>query len=185
MEYFGVAGCLSGMNEVFPVNTLLERELQSLWRFSLRLTGGEESAGSLVAATSQRVNEQRNRFTCHQTFRSSVFRMLYRIWCDQKRSSAFKLRLADRSDQVVGLNCCDGYGRYLCESVNRLPEAQRLIILLVCIEEFSYHEVADILDLPVKTVMSRLLRARLCLGKLQLNENMSACSAAIDVRYAQ
>jgi len=45
-------------------------------------------------------------------------------------------------------------------SIARLPEGQRQVITLVNLEGFSYAEVAEILEIPVGTVMSRLSRAR-------------------------
>lgn len=45
-------------------------------------------------------------------------------------------------------------------SIARLPETQRQVVTLVNLEGFSYAEVAEILEIPVGTVMSRLSRAR-------------------------
>jgi len=45
-------------------------------------------------------------------------------------------------------------------SITRLPEGQRQVVTLVNLEGFSYAEVAEILEIPVGTVMSRLSRAR-------------------------
>ena len=44
--------------------------------------------------------------------------------------------------------------------VEALPEAQRTVMLLVAVEEYTYAEAADILGVPVGTVMSRLHRGR-------------------------
>jgi RNA polymerase sigma-70 factor (ECF subfamily) len=49
--------------------------------------------------------------------------------------------------------------------VAALPEEQRAVLLLVCVEGASYREAADILRIPIGTVMSRLARARLSLGR--------------------
>ena len=45
-------------------------------------------------------------------------------------------------------------------ALQRLPEEQREVLVLVCVEEFSYRDAADVLSIPIGTVMSRLARAR-------------------------
>jgi RNA polymerase sigma-70 factor (ECF subfamily) len=49
-------------------------------------------------------------------------------------------------------------------AVERLPEAQRIVMLLVAVEGLSYAEAADVLEVPIGTVMSRLSRARQTIG---------------------
>ena len=51
------------------------------------------------------------------------------------------------------------------EAVESLPEAFRLAVLLADVEGFSYKEIAEILDIPIGTVMSRLHRGRRALQK--------------------
>ena len=51
------------------------------------------------------------------------------------------------------------------QAVSGLADEFRSVLLLVCVEGFSYKECADILDVPIGTVMSRLARARGALGK--------------------
>ena len=48
----------------------------------------------------------------------------------------------------------------------RLPSEQRALLLLVSVEGLSYKEVAQALDIPIGTVMSRLSRARAALREL-------------------
>ena len=50
-------------------------------------------------------------------------------------------------------------------AVEQLPDAQRAVNLLVAIEGLSYREAAEALDVPIGTVMSRLARARLTIGR--------------------
>jgi RNA polymerase sigma-70 factor (ECF subfamily) len=56
--------------------------------------------------------------------------------------------------------------RDLERSLQALPAEQREVLLLVCVEDLSYQETAQILDVPMGTVMSRLSRAREKLGVL-------------------
>ena len=48
----------------------------------------------------------------------------------------------------------------VAEAIDRLSEEQREVLLLVCVEELSYKEAAEVLGVPIGTVMSRLARAR-------------------------
>jgi RNA polymerase sigma factor (sigma-70 family) len=50
--------------------------------------------------------------------------------------------------------------RDLMRLVDELPEEQRSVLLLVCVEDLSYAQVAGVLGIPIGTVMSRLSRAR-------------------------
>lgn len=52
------------------------------------------------------------------------------------------------------------------QAMDQLPEAQRELMLLVCVEDFSYREAAEMTGVPIGTVMSRLARARLRLAEL-------------------
>jgi RNA polymerase sigma-70 factor (ECF subfamily) len=51
------------------------------------------------------------------------------------------------------------------QAIDGLAEEQRDVLLLVCVEEFSYREAAEILGIPIGTVMSRLARGRLRLAE--------------------
>ena len=59
-------------------------------------------------------------------------------------------------------------------TIATLPFIQRQILSLVDLEEFSYAEVADILNIPIGTVMSRLSRARQQLADKLLNAEQRA-----------
>jgi RNA polymerase sigma-70 factor, ECF subfamily len=51
-------------------------------------------------------------------------------------------------------------------AIEELPETYRMAVLLADVEGFSYKEIAEILDIPIGTVMSRLYRGRTALEKL-------------------
>ena len=54
--------------------------------------------------------------------------------------------------------------------LDRLPEEQRTILLLICVEGLAYRVVADLLDLPIGTVTSLLARARTSLRDFMRDE---------------
>ncbi len=96
-----------------------------------------------------------------------LFAILNNCWRDHLRTRQ-ELSDIDELDDVV-LDLAPGpEGLYesrqttdrVRAAVASLPIAQRQVITLVDLEEYSYAEVARILDVPVGTVMSRLSRAR-------------------------
>ena len=57
-------------------------------------------------------------------------------------------------------------GDEITKAINSLPDEFRTVILLADIEDFSYKEIAKIIDIPIGTVRSRLFRARNLLKEL-------------------
>ncbi len=64
--------------------------------------------------------------------------------------------------------------RRLHAALNGLPDEQRAVLMLVVVEGYAYHEVAEILELPIGTVMSRLSRARQRLRDALAEKNIIA-----------
>jgi RNA polymerase sigma-70 factor (ECF subfamily) len=63
-------------------------------------------------------------------------------------------------------------------AVERLPEAQRIVMLLVAVEGLSYSEAAEVLGVPIGTIMSRLSRARQTIGAQFGNHDAQAARSA-------
>ena len=108
-----------------------------------------------------------------QMLNSWLFSILANCWRDHFR----RLKNTDELDEmeeaklVSDSNPEDEHARN--QIVNRvrsaiadLPLGQRKVLMLVDLEEFSYNEVAEILEIPVGTVMSRLCRARKALKEI-------------------
>ena len=78
-------------------------------------------------------------------------------WMNERVSSNWAHHAAKRPGQQV----VDRFIRdKLSEAVAQLPEPYRQVLLLTDVEELAYKEVAEVLDIPIGTVMSRLHRAR-------------------------
>ena len=64
----------------------------------------------------------------------------------------------------------------LTRTMQRLPVEYREVLLLREVEDLAYKEIAEVLGVPIGTVMSRLARARLALRKLWLREHPAEAS---------
>lgn len=168
----------------------LERELEALWRFALKLTGNADDSADLVQRTCLRALEQRQNYKPQGKLRSWLFSIEHRVWLNELRSR--QIRSYHPLDSTTGsVAAIRGIAVNLDEAqpsddpetnvlldqvygvVEALPEAQRMVVLLVCVEGFSYREAAGILDVPIGTIMSRLARARVSIGQQVLNDQSS------------
>jgi RNA polymerase sigma-70 factor (ECF subfamily) len=103
---------------------------------------------------------------------SWLFSILHRCWIDHLRARREDLDEEALAELPSDLPGPEGHAEQQ-ETVGRvraaiaaLPLGQRQVVTLVDLEEFSYAEVADVLAIPIGTVMSRLCRARAALRGL-------------------
>lgn len=117
----------------------------------------------------------------HKTVKAWLFRILTNCWCDHFR----RLRETVDIDDVVLTETRTPEFRHdqqqivnqVRDAIGKLPLGQRQVVTLVDLEGSSYIEVAEILEIPIGTVMSRLSRARQAL-KTKLLEADSSIEAA-------
>lgn len=114
---------------------------------------------------------------------SVSMRLQYRIWRDELRSRP--LQMLTEIDPDITFSSDSSSGRDLCYVINQLPEAQRLVVLLVCVEEFSCSEAADILNVSISTLMSRLVRARVSIGVYRQETRESVERTQANVGWAK
>jgi RNA polymerase sigma-70 factor, ECF subfamily len=147
--------------------------LPRLWRFALRLTRSTADAEDLMQRCCLRALEKRAQWQPGSAMLSWLFSIMHTTWLNELRS--LQRRREGNLDGATELDDIedpshDGDPEYrlmcrqIVRAVDALPEAQRVVMVLVAVEGFSYREAADIIDVPIGTVMSRLARARLTIG---------------------
>lgn len=154
----------------------LQDEMPHLWRFALRLSSSTANAEDLVQKTVVRALERQHQFALGSRLRSWLYSIMHSIWKNELRSAALREQSSLHIDDYQSYAIEESHSEELqlfsqvIVKVNQLPEAQRTVMLLVCVEGHSYQEVADILDIAIGTVMSRLARARLTIGEQFLKD---------------
>jgi RNA polymerase sigma-70 factor, ECF subfamily len=140
--------------------------LPRLRRFARGLTGSAVDADDLVQAACERALARRHQFQEGTRFDSWMFRIVQTIWIDQIRSRQVRKEDGDVAEERLGSD--EPVRRVearlaLSETrraVERLPPDQRAVLLLVTVDGLSYKEAAEVVQVPVGTIMSRLARAR-------------------------
>lgn len=149
------------------IKQALTATIPRLRRFSRALTGNLADGDDLVQATCERALLKVEQFETGTEFDRWVFRIARNLWIDIQRQRSRRPTLGGEEAAVelehLGTSGAEEHSAELYkidQAMQQLPEEQRTLILLVCVEGFAYQETAQLLDLPVGTVMSRLARAR-------------------------
>lgn len=141
--------------------------LPRLRRFAYALTGSLDRGDDLVQDTIERVLMHWSKFEPGTRFDSWTFKIAQNLWFNQRRSSAVRREIYDL-EAAADIPGSDGRdvteNRLMLRAVQQgmaaLPVDQRAVMTLVCVDGLSYKDAAEVLDVPIGTVMSRLARAR-------------------------
>ena len=144
--------------------------LPRLRRFAYGLTGSLADGDDLVQATCERAIANLDKWQPGTRLDSWMFRIAQNLHLNARRDAGSRSRkLAELAEGTA--HSQDGRKtmeeRATLDTVRRfvaqMPEEQRSLMLLVCVEGFSYKEAAEITGLPMGTVTSRIGRARAAL----------------------
>ncbi|UEM07923.1 RNA polymerase sigma factor (plasmid) [Skermanella rosea] len=142
-----------------------------LKRFAVSLTGSLDSAEDLVQHACERALERSEQWTPGTRLDNWLYCIMHRAWIDEQRSAFRRTRapLDEASDVECGEGATAAENLLMLDAVYRtllqLPEEQRSVLTLVCVDGLSYKETAQILGICVGTVMSRVSRGRIALAK--------------------
>ena len=157
--------------------------LDTLLKASRRILHNPHDAEDVVQDTYMRAWRYFDSFEAGTNCRAWLFRIMFNVinvrkGRDARNAESPLEEVIDRpSDKVVQMDPLKRIeGREVLDATKRLSDDQRSVLWLVAVEEFSYREAAEILDVPIGTVMSRLHRARGELRKVLGNDRAAGTS---------
>lgn len=148
--------------------------LEPLYATALRLTRNRADAEDLVQDTFVKAFRFTDKFEPGSNLKAWLFTILHNTWRNQRRDASRDTVEVD-SDRVEQAAARDGPAAFdtperilmratldadLQAALDGLPDAFREAVWLRDVEEFSYAEMADMLGIPIGTVMSRISRGR-------------------------
>jgi RNA polymerase sigma-70 factor, ECF subfamily len=152
----------------------LKQYLDGLFGYAMVLSRNRAEAEDLVQETCLRALLGMDSLRAEGSAKSWLFTILRNIWLNQLRRRRSAPAMVEFESDESGANepvdtTQDPHADYVTQiercqvrgAIQRLPVEYREIIILREYEEFSYQQIADLLDCPIGTVMSRLARARL------------------------
>ncbi len=151
-------------------------QIPALRRYARALTGDAWAADDLVQDTLERACSKWRLWLAGSDLRAWLFTLMHNLYVSQIRyrvrqgDLASPLDLAELEQEPAAPASTVDSAIDLQRCLLRLPEEQRVVLLLVTLEDLSYAEVAKITGVPLGTVMSRLSRARTRLRELMDGE---------------
>ena len=157
--------------------------LDSLYNTAYRMTRSAEDAEDLVQETFFKAYKYYDKFEEGTNLKAWLFKILKNTFINNYRKKKLEPKSVEFSDiedsfeKIVrhdpGEEPSDPESRFLAnvmdegvkKALEALPSDYRMVVILADLEDFSYKEIAEILECPVGTVMSRLYRGRKLLEK--------------------
>ncbi|MFC0677415.1 RNA polymerase sigma factor [Lysobacter korlensis] len=144
--------------------------LPRLRRLARTLAGQAADADDLVQVALERALARADQWRPDARLDAWVFGILRNAWLDELRSRSRRQRVfaPEEAGEAVGEESAERrvQAMSVAAAMTRLPDEQREVVALVLVEGLSYRETADLLEVPVGTVTSRLARARAALQAL-------------------
>jgi RNA polymerase sigma-70 factor (ECF subfamily) len=161
-------------------NDLVRKYEKQVYNFAYRLTGNYDDANDVAQDAFLRVFNAIGSFRGDSSFSTWLFRITTNVFLDERKKakahpqssldeymelgeSSVARQIEDPSPTPEAVLEESERALILQKAVSDLPEYQRAMVTLYHGQQKSYEEIAEIMDLPIGTVKSRLNRARLAL----------------------
>ncbi len=161
-------------------NDLVRKYEKQVYNFAYRLTGNYDDANDVAQDSFLRVFNAIGSFRGDASFSTWLFRITTNVFLDERKrakahpqasldeylelgESSVTRQIEDPSPTPEVVLEESERAQILSKAISDLPEYQRAMVTLYHSQQKSYEEIAEIMDLPIGTVKSRLNRARLAL----------------------
>lgn len=161
------------------VLTEIEVVIPQLYRYAFALLRNRADADDLVNATLLRALDKLHTRQEEGNLRAWIFAIMHNLHVSRRhraqyRSESFPIDDADNTDMVPAPKEAHARLEDVVRALDRLPEDQRIVVLLVSIEDLSYAETAYVTNAPIGTVMHQLAYGRERLRQLLGDETPPA-----------
>jgi RNA polymerase sigma-70 factor, ECF subfamily len=171
--------------EIFETEAM--KHINDLYRTALRLARNQTDAEDLVQETFMQAWKSFARYETGTNCRAWLYKILFNKYDHHRRKQYTQSKYMQEADELVFLNAsfAPPIPEHLTDvevirALKKLPEHYRSVALLADVHEFDYKEIADILQIPIGTVMSRLNRAR-----TQLRKSLAGAAKDYGIRAAR
>lgn len=147
-----------------PLPTQIAALLPRLRRFARSITFNREDADDLVQIAVERALNRSEQWEAGTRLDSWIFRIMKNAWIDEVRSRMRRdaVFAPEEAGEHVGDDFAEAHQQRMAiqKAISLLSEDHRIVIGLVLVDGLPYKEAAEVLEVPMGTLTSRLARAR-------------------------
>lgn len=162
------------MSSASDFQQLVDQEYASLFRFAVSLSKSEADAADLTQQTFFLWAAKSHQLRDRSKAKSWLFTTLYREFLNRRRHEVrfLKIELDEVCEEEMSIspNAHVFDSATLLRALHEVEEPFRAPLTLFYLEQFSYQEIANVLDVPIGTVMSRLSRGKALLRRRLLSK---------------
>jgi RNA polymerase sigma-70 factor (ECF subfamily) len=172
--------------EIFEAEAM--RHIDELYRTARRITMNGDEAEDLVQETFMQAWKSFEQYEPGTNCRAWLYKIMFNKFDHQRRKKFTAAKYFQEEDELTFLSAASKEpvpenltDTQVLAAIDKLPDHYRSVVLLADVHEFDYKEVAQVLDIPIGTVMSRLSRAR---GQLRASLAEVAAEYGIGLKKA-
>lgn len=160
------------------INNDIAALLPRLRRFARSIVYNREDADDLVQIAVERALGRGAQWEPDTRLDSWIFRIMKNAWIDEVRSRIRRDNLfaPEEAGEHVGDQAAEAQQQRMAieKAIGMLSEEHRLVVALVLVDGMPYKEASEVLEIPIGTLTSRLVRARAALQEILSDQKRTA-----------
>ena len=160
------------------INNDIAALLPRLRRFARTIVYNREDADDLVQIAVERALARSAQWQADTRLDSWIFRIMKNAWIDEVRSRIRRDNLfaPEEAGEHVGDQTAEAQQQRMAieKAVGMLSEEHRMVVALVLVDGMPYKEASEVLEIPMGTLTSRLVRARAALQEILSDQKRTA-----------
>lgn len=160
------------------INNDIAALLPRLRRFARTIVYNREDADDLVQIAVERALGRSAQWQPDTRLDSWIFRIMKNAWIDEVRSRIRRDNLfaPEEAGEHVGDQAAEAQQQRMAieKAVGMLSEEHRMVVALVLVGGMPYKEASEVLEIPIGTLTSRLVRARTALQEILSDQKRTA-----------
>ncbi|MBP1206236.1 RNA polymerase sigma-70 factor (ECF subfamily) [Duganella sp. 1411] len=160
------------------INNDIAALLPRLRRFARTIVYNREDADDLVQIAVERALGRSAQWEPDTRLDSWIFRIMKNAWIDEVRSRIRRDNLfaPEEAGEHVGDQAAEAQQQRMAieKAIGMLSEEHRMVVALVLVDGMPYKEASEVLEIPIGTLTSRLVRARAALQEILSDQKRTA-----------